>query len=530
MTSLLKRIGKANVFRFFCAWKRHLAYISFLSTAIWIVALSLPTSVMGAMMSKAQSNMVVTKTADTNDGVCDGDCSLREAIAVANEALGFDTIIIPTGVYTLVLGQVVIIDSAALQGAGSSSTIIVSDGSDRVLDILSSGVTDINVDISGVTIQGGRAPCGPGCDFRFPGGGIRSSATLTLTNSTITFNVGGSGGGIYSSGTLTVINSTISNNLSDIGGSGGGISSDGPLTIKDSIVSDNTAYAGGGVYASKSMNITDSIISNNRGTGIEGTGGGGITSSASATITNTTISGNSGDGGITYFGFSATDVMTIVNSTISGNIGTIYGSITIRSGGISLRGGIMTISNSTVSGNSTNGYGGGITVEGGTLGLNNVTITDNTADSDLNGLGNGGGLYRLSGGVNFRNSIIAGNFSRNPFAANPDCLGMVNSQGYNLIGDPRGCDFGLDPTTKTDVNPGLGPLQNNGGTTLTHALLANSLAIDAGNPATPGSGGNACEIIDQRGIARPQGSACDIGAYEFVHGGFIYLPLIFKNP
>ena len=60
----------------------------------------------------------------------------------------------------------------------------------------------------------------------------------------------------------------------------------------------------------------------------------------------------------------------------------------------------------------------------------------------------------------------------------------------------------------------LGPLQDNGGPTFTHALLAGSPAIDARNPAAPGSGGNACEATDQRGVARPQGAACDIGAFE----------------
>lgn len=64
------------------------------------------------------------------------------------------------------------------------------------------------------------------------------------------------------------------------------------------------------------------------------------------------------------------------------------------------------------------------------------------------------------------------------------------------------------------VDPLLGPLQDNGGPTFTHALLAGSPAIDTGNPALLGSGGSACEATDQRGVARPQGSACDIGAYE----------------
>ena len=66
--------------------------------------------------------------------------------------------------------------------------------------------------------------------------------------------------------------------------------------------------------------------------------------------------------------------------------------------------------------------------------------------------------------------------------------------------------------------PLLGPLQDNGGPSQTHALLQGSPAIDAGNPATPGSGGSACEAIDQRGVSRPQGAACDIGAFELDPG------------
>ena len=72
----------------------------------------------------------------------------------------------------------------------------------------------------------------------------------------------------------------------------------------------------------------------------------------------------------------------------------------------------------------------------------------------------------------------------------------------------------------TGQDPKLGPLTNNGGPTETRALLHGSPAIDAGNPATPGSGGNACEATDQRGVARPQDgdaggvATCDIGAFE----------------
>ena len=69
-------------------------------------------------------------------------------------------------------------------------------------------------------------------------------------------------------------------------------------------------------------------------------------------------------------------------------------------------------------------------------------------------------------------------------------------------------------TGASPLDPLLGNLADNGGPTLTHALLNGSPAVDAGSPATPGSGGGACEITDQRGTTRPKGSQCDIGAFE----------------
>jgi hypothetical protein len=165
--------------------------------------------------------------------------------------------------------------------------------------------------------------------------------------------------------------------------------------------------------------------------------------------------------------------------------------------------------NCTVSGNEAlAGQGGGIWSASNSLVLRNCTVAGNTA-------GNGGGIAVSSGNVQLANTIVAVNAA----ADGPDCQGALTSLGFNLIGNAGGCEFAtaegdLAGSAESPVDPVLGPLQNNGGATPTRALLLGSPAIDAGNPLTPGSGGNACESQDQRGVGRPRGIRCDIGAYE----------------
>ncbi len=112
------------------------------------------------------------------------------------------------------------------------------------------------------------------------------------------------------------------------------------------------------------------------------------------------------------------------------------------------------------------------------------------------------------------NTLVAGN--RLAFGNNPsDCDGTLTSAGYNLIGSTAGdCTTVGDRTgNKIGVSPRLGPLQNNGGPTPTHALRSGSPALNAGNPARPGSGYPACAPRDQRFLPRG-GKRCDIGAFE----------------
>ena len=105
--------------------------------------------------------------------------------------------------------------------------------------------------------------------------------------------------------------------------------------------------------------------------------------------------------------------------------------------------------------------------------------------------------------LTLQGSIFSGNTGGN--CANG---GTLTSLGYNLA-DDLSCSL-TQPTDHPGVNPNLGPLATNGGPTQTHALLNGSPALDAG-----GTSANGCPATDQRGVARPQGAACDIGAYEF---------------
>ncbi len=102
-----------------------------------------------------------------------------------------------------------------------------------------------------------------------------------------------------------------------------------------------------------------------------------------------------------------------------------------------------------------------------------------------------------------------------------DCRSPVESRGHNLVGDGCLCTTTGDlvGTVSEPIDPLLGELRDNGGPTLTHALLPGSPAIDAGNPAPPGTVGTACPATAQRGVARPQGPRCDIGAFELVPTG-----------
>jgi hypothetical protein len=277
------------------------------------------------------------------------------------------------------------------------------------------------------------------------------------------------------------------------------------------------------------FNVAMSGITIKNGFSQMGQGGGAIHNQASTlTLSNSVITGNrtfGSPGGGLYNdngGNLSTGFMTIINCTISGNQTTGSGSLTPKSGGgVFNTGNSLTIINSTISGNktgdlpggSTHPDGGGIAVSSGTLALINNTITANQSGAG----GRGGGVAGSPGtAVNMRNTIIANNSAADS-SSGPDLFGTFNSQDYNLITNVTGATL-QGPTTHNliNVNPLLGPLTFNGGSMTTHALLAGSPAINAGNNILAVDQNGSALTNDERGAGFPRiyNSTVDIGAYE----------------
>ncbi len=351
---------------------------------------------------------------------------------------------------------------------------------------LADAITAANTD----TATGG-CPAGSGADTITLNVDVTLSAALPPITSNITLEGNGhfvSGNNvqrvfeIQSSGVATLTYLNIVSGTTPPSGAGGGIlNNQGTLTVQNSTLSGNSAgYFGGGIF-------------NNKGT---------------VTVRNSTLSGNSagnGGGGI----FNEYGTVTVQNSTFSANValGSSLG------GGISNNYGTLTVQNSTFSGNSA--YAGGGIRDWGTLVVTNSTFSGNSAS-----LVGAGIAHDWSDGLlmSMSNTIIANSSSGR------DCYSgtSITPNDHNLIEDGTnacGITNGEDGNI-TGLDPLLAPLGNYGGDTPTFALLPGSPAIDKGSNA-------ACPSTDQRGMPRPQGGVCDIGAFEVAQD--LYLPLIVKK-
>ncbi len=420
-----------------------------------------------------------------------GAGSLRQAILDANAAAGPDTVTFQaglTGTITLTSGQLDVTDSVDIQGPGAAVISVSGNNASRVFYLYNNAAL-IDVTISGLTITQGAANIGAGIvDF---------DENLTLNHVAITGNTAtGEGGGLWMDGftfAATIRDSTISGNTAAKGGGVYNEDTGGPLLFQRTAITGNTATGnGGGVYfydPDTAITFEDSTISGNTA----GNKGGGIfdydtDGTGAFTISRTTISGNSASssGGGAYFYGPDTPVV-IEDSTISGNHAT-GGS----GGGLFLYNlyDPFTIRNSTVANNTAAGNGGGIYLYSGTVTLDDTIVADNSLVA----------APRTTRGSTTTSDLATGDGGE--FDAR---YSLIEVTGSPNIVDNGGNIFNQDPQ--------LGPLQNNGGPTLTQRPAGTSPVINAGDPAfTPPPS------TDQRGFPRVVNGRIDIGAVELAPG------------
>jgi len=347
--------------------------------------------------------------------------------------------------------------------------------------IADSGTEDTAV-LDGFTVTGGN-----GDQYYYGGGMYNGNGNPALTNVIFTDNSAKYGGGMYnidSSPTLT--NVTFSGNYAYYGG--GMYNANSSPTLTNCTFSGNSVhYRGGGMYNSDSDPMLANVTFSSNSAGWNG--GGMYNETSNSALTNCTFSDNSAaDGGGICNDYSSP---ALTNCTFSDNSADWGG------GGMYNRSNSNpTLTNCTFSGNSADWSGGGI--------LNS---------SDSNPM--------------LRNTIVADSTDGG------DCSGSITSAGYNLGSDGT-CGF-TGEGDLSNTNPLLGPLQDNGGPTFTHALLAGSPAIDGGNPAGCTDRWGNPLTTDQRGEMRPadgdcDGTAiCDIGAYEAFDSDCDGVPDAFDN-
>ena len=436
------------------------------------------------------TTITVNTTADTISD--DGFCSLREAVRAANldtaiggcpAGQGADIILLAGQVYTLSIagqaedaaltGDLDITADLEIRGQGMGITIVSAAGLDRVFHV-DPNKDGVHVHLKDLTARSGFVPV----TNSEGGGGILTNGNLELDHVLVEDNLGPRGGGLRVSfwGEATLRDSTVQDNVAN--SEGGGLYGDGPMIIERVKVLSNQAPRGGGVFCDSPCTFIDVTISGNNPFG-GGTEGGGIYNDDISTLTNVTINNNRATQ--TGGGLYSEDEITLKNVTISAN---------------------------------TAGQGSGFFNEA-VAHLKNVTMYQN--DSPIRGPG----LYNAqSGYLDLVNTIIA---NENLL---PNCSGDLLSLGNNLSNDNT-CDLG-QATDLVLTDPLLNDLFDNGGFTATHALQANSPAVDAGNNYS-------CTSYDQRYFIRPaDGDAdgdprCDIGAYEIAPGGALgFNPLTFE--
>ena len=376
-------------------------------------------------------DIVVTKSADTNDGRCDADCSLREAVLAANAASGPDVIRVPTGLYDLTLrgkgedasatgdldirGDVVIVPEpeafVVISGAETGEYAL----DDRVLDIHSGTVEARDLSIADGATDG-------------DGGLIRNRGALTLVDVVLRNGwADNNGGAVWSGATgasLTMIRTEVSGNRTTQ--EGAGIRSLGRLRVEDSTIEHNTGGPGRGmgIENNGTGEVLDTLIRYNGDLQIGAElCGGGINNTGTLVVRGSRIANNGGDGGGGIRNTS-TGVLTVVSTQVRYNRSAGAG------GGIANLGGRVLVDASTVAGNEADHNAP----------RENFDCDDAPADE-------GGGLYNNPQGTfELRNTVVAYNDHAVGTGFAPDCAGTFVDRGGNTIVSRSGCTL-VAPST-----------------------------------------------------------------------------------
>jgi CSLREA domain-containing protein len=485
--------------------------------------------------------LVVDSTRDLpdlhpGDGVCDAgrrQCTLRAAVMEANALPGADLIrFAVNGVFALnrqgssedyaATGDLDVRDDLTVTGNDRAQTVVDAGGAqlgDRILDVDPAGA-GVSVSISGLTLSNARPPAlDEGAAILHGHSYFGEPARLRLADVTVSSNTAqgvafAAGGGIASYGTLELEQVELSGNAATVGGGlavrnlatatlthvtasgnnaveeGGGVltSAEAIVAIVDGTLAANTAARGAGLINQPdgTTSLRDSVLRDN----VAGATGGGALNRGTLTATDTTFAdnaaqGQAGGGGI--YNQAGADA-ELDRVTVARN------SAWLRGGGVVNYGRLSAV-NSTLSANSAT-LGAALSALGtaanpASTRLTHVTVAANT----------GGGVANAPAysTLELANTILADS------ASGPNCTGTVNSGGSNL---DSGTSCGLTAAgDQSATNPLLAALATNGARTPTHAVQAGSPAIDAADRAN-------CPDSDQRGVPRPQGAGCDIGAYE----------------
>jgi CSLREA domain-containing protein len=462
----------------------------------------------------------VTKTADTNDGVCSaGDCSLREAVLNANACPGSHTINLPAGGYILTLdgddedlgetGDLDITDDVTIIGSGAPSihggierSFHIHSGANVVFDhiwladgsaIYGGGLVNEGVaTLESFTCNYNTVAIPPGGMGDAMGGCIFNTGDLTIQGGQFLANTAatnGFGGAIYNydNATLTIENADFTGNVAD---THGGAIWNGPNATVDytggTLRSNEAGLHGGGVWNNGTFEGSYLYFEENSAAG----NGGGLFNwhDGFAVLSNNFLTENTADlgGGA----FNSEGMLHFYESGLTANTATGGAGGGVYNMGPAAGAGLL-MNNVTVSGNSAPGGPGGAGIYNtSNLMLTFITIAENSPEG-----------IRVDGGseIKIRSSALSNNSGGN-------CAGLpLDSLGHNIENDGSCAFTGWDDLPSTD--PLLEPLAYYAGIAPSHALGLGSPAIDTGDP-------DKCTAIDQHGTTRPQGAWCDRGAHE----------------